>query len=168
MKKVIFFITILLLSFCSKKEVDINYNSLIKKHISDPGIQKMFKQFGKDYKNVNAYGMHYYGYDKLGIKLNFSDTDTLRTIYFSKDNEAIPLPYGLKMYYTRERIEELLGKAESYRTGATDFVAYYPEKNLIVRYKNRDSLGLNNPVRKILITNVDLEHINNTQTDESL
>ena len=137
---------------CTKKDITIDYPQLIGKHISDKKVKELFNYLGSDYKQVNAYDMHYYGYDDLGIQLNFSDSDTLRIIYFSKDIKD--LPYGLKMHFNRDVVENKLGKADYYKAAASNYIAYYKDKNLIIRYKDNDSLSMINPIKKVLVANV--------------
>lgn len=156
-KKTSLFLTLLVLVSCSSKTEEINFPELIGKHKSDTEITELFKLLGNDHTYVEAYDMHYYGYKELGIELNFSNKDSLRTIYFSGTPKY--LPYDLQMHYTRENVENILGKPDMYKTKISNLVSYYPEKKLIIRYKNKDSVSMINPIKKILITNIELDKI---------
>ena len=156
MKKISYFL-LFLLTFCSKPPAELDYNAMLKKHISDENIQQLFKKYGKDYKFVNDYGMHFYNYEDLNLELNFSTTDTLRKIYFKSD--AIQIPYGLTIADTRNTVEDKIGVADTYEIGASNLIAYYFEKNLTVIYKTKDTLSVDNGVKQYTLSILNKEKI---------
>jgi hypothetical protein len=157
MKNIVVIFIALLMINCSKEKKEIDYNNVLEKHISDAEIQNLFKVLGDNYKYVEAYEMHFYNFEEKGVELNFSDQDTLRIIYFKKD--SIKLPYDLKVSSTRQKIEDKIGKPDRYLLSSSNLIGFYIDKDLVVRYKELDTLNMENPVKRISLDKLDKETV---------
>jgi hypothetical protein len=157
MKNIVIIFIALLMINCSKETKEIDYNNLLEKHISDAEIQNLFEVLGDDYKYVEAYDMHFYNFESKGVELNFNDKDTLRIIYIKKD--SIKIPFDLKISHTLQQVEDKIGKPDRYVVRASNLIGFYIDKDLVVRYKESDSLKMENPVKRISIDKLDRKTI---------
>ncbi|MGB5464262.1 MAG: hypothetical protein WBM92_12935 [Aureibaculum sp.] len=157
MKNILIILIALLMVNCSKEKKEIHYNNLLEKHISDEEIQNFLDELGDDYKYVEAYDMHFYNFETKGVELNFTDKDTLRIIYIKKD--IIKIPFDLKISYTLQQVEDKIGKPDRYLVRSPNLIGFYIDKDLVVRYKELDSLNMENPVKRISIDKLDRKTI---------
>lgn len=154
MKRLLFLFLIIIYS-CEKENP--NYNSLLNKHISNIEVQNFLETLGSDYKlNDSHAGANFYIYESIGVELNLTKSDTLKAIFFKiKDlKEDISLPYNLKSTDTRKLVEEKINKPDNYFVGLNNLKTYYFKKGLVITYKSKDTINLNNGIKEIGITKI--------------
>lgn len=160
MKKIIILIGLITMS-CNSEKKEINYYKLIDQHISSNEIKDFLNELGSDYEFDDSYKNRYYIYKDKGIELSFTKTDTLKAIFFRREklSQDFILPYNIKITANREEIEQKIGKPDKYFVGLRNLNSYYLNEHLVVRYKSKDTVNLNNPFETITVTELDKEKV---------
>lgn len=168
MKKFLPLIIVFIFFSCNEKPKNkenaneiTNYTNLLEKPISNEEVDKFLKKLGSDYEYDNLYESKFYEYKNQGVELSFSQTDTLKAIFFkiADLNPAIKLPLNIKQTDTRTEIEKKFGKADKYFVGLDNLNSYYLKNNLVVKFKSNDTTNMNNGLQNISIQKLDKKKI---------
>ena len=172
MKRIIPLIIAFIFASCNEKPKNnesaietTNYSNLLEKPISNEKVDGFLKKLGSDYEYDNSYERKFYEYKNQGVELNFSETDTLKAIFFKVAdlNPDIKLPLNITATDTRMDIEKKFGKPDKYFVGLNNLNSYYLKNNLVVKYKSKDTTNMNNGLQNVSIQKLDRKKILGTE-----
>lgn len=149
----------LLISCAQNKTKD--YFSLIGTNISSTEMQEFLKGLGTEYETNEYNDRVSYIYDNKGVELSFDKNQNLKAIFFKieKLEDEFVLPLNIKSTFTRSEIIEKFGKSDRDFIGLRNLSSYYIDNNLVVKFKYRDTLNLNNPIAIISIQKLNREKV---------
>lgn len=151
MKKLVFLLVIALLFSCAEQQNQANqqtkvegpelnpYVKYIGQHISSQEIIDMMSDIGPVYQLTEGYGARFYNFEYRGVEMFFTETDTLKSVFFKAihHDTSLVLPYGLKMSDMPKKVMKKIGEPD--RTYIQFHYYYY--KNLVIEYNQDDTLN---------------------------
>lgn len=142
-----------------------SYDNLLEKPINNNKVDGFLKKLGSDFEYDNSYDSKFYEYKDQGVELHFSETDTLKAIFFkiANLNPDIKLPLNIEPTYTRKDIEAKFGKPDKYFVGLNNLNSYYLKNNLVVKFKSKDTTNMQSGLQDVSIQKLDRKLILGTE-----